>query len=299
MSDSTRWPAPAKLNLFLSVTGRRDDGYHELQTVFQLLDAGDELDFRLRGDGKVRRTNDLPGISPNDDLAIRAARLLREETGCRTGADITIRKNLPMGGGLGGGSSDAATVLVALNALWGTGMNRDELATLGLRLGADVPVFVHGQSAWAGGVGEQLKPVMLGEHWYFVIQPNCHVSTAEVFADPGLTRNSPTMTIRSFLCAGQGQERLDIERLLGGTVNDCEPVVKRCYPPVTEALQWLREFKFARLTGTGACVFTPLETENEGRALLSRMPTDWAGFVAKGADESALNARLTRFAAVG
>ncbi len=292
MSDSTHWPAPAKLNLFLSVTGRRDDGYHELQTVFQLLDIGDELDFKLSSHGAVTRTNDLSGVKERDDLVIRAANLLREETGYGGGVEITMRKHLPMGGGLGGGSSDAATVLVALNALWRTGLSVDELAALGLRLGADVPVFVRGSSAWGGGVGEKIQPLELGEQWYFIIHPNCHVSTAEVFNDPALTRNSPAKTIRSFLRAGHVGNVVDFDRLMCRTHNDCESVVARRFAQVAGALRWLSEFRPARLTGTGACVFTPVQSAEEGRSLHSRMPGQWQGFVARGCDHSMLKTRL-------
>jgi len=214
--SSAPWPAPAKLNLFLHVVGRRPDGYHELQTVFQLIDLADELEFELRDDGRLRRLAGPAEVEPDRDLSLRAAQLLQASTGTPLGADIRVRKRIPLGGGLGGGSSDAATTLVALNALWGTGLSPTQLAALGLGLGADVPVFVHGHSAWAEGVGECLTPLELPERWFAVIRPRVAVATAEVFQAPELTRNSPRITIRGFLEAG-GR-------------NDCEPVVAARWP---------------------------------------------------------------------
>jgi 4-diphosphocytidyl-2-C-methyl-D-erythritol kinase len=269
---SLRWPAPAKLNLMLRVVGRRADGYHLLQTVFQLLDRGDELAFRLREDGAIARIGEIPGVLAEDDLVVRAARLLRAEAGCRHGVEITLHKRLPMGGGLGGGSSDAATTLHALNRLWGLRLGIDELAAIGLRLGADVPVFVRGRSAWSEGVGEELTPLDLPPAWYLVVRPPCEVSTRDLFADPELTRNSALITITDFLAGAWG--------------NDCLPVVERRYPPVADALRWLGRFTPARLTGTGSCVFGAFATERGAVDVLAQLPERFAGFVARGIDRS-------------
>ncbi len=281
MSDwSCGWPAPAKLNLMLRITGRRADGYHELQTVFQFLDHGDELAFRVREDGVLRRTIALPGVDPEQDLVLRAARLLQAETGSRLGADIALDKRLPMGGGLGGGSSDAATVLQALNQLWGCGMDDQALAGLGLRLGADVPVFVHGRAAWAEGVGERLETVELDEPWYLVIVPDCEVATGEVFSAPELTRNSRPITIRAFIA--------------GDRRNDCLAVVRKRYPAVSQALDWLAEHAEARLTGTGACVFAGFATREAADRVLRLAPPGWEAWVARGRNRSPLRERLER-----
>ena len=216
------WPAPAKLNLFLRVTGRRPDGYHSLQTVFQFLDLADEVELGVRGDGAVHRVSSLPGVPPEEDLVVRAARLLQAETGTGLGVDLVVRKRIPAGGGLGGGSSDAATTLVALDRLWGLGLGVDRLAALGLRLGADVPVFVRGHAAWAEGVGEVLEPVALDEPWYLVVDPGCAVSTAAVFADPQLTRDSPLLKIRGlFHAAEDGLPAATAAGLLAAAGNDC------------------------------------------------------------------------------
>lgn len=264
----------------LRVTGRRADGYHEIQTVFQFLDWGDELDFRIRQDGLIRRHGEVPGVSEDQDLAVRAARLLREAAGISPGADIHIAKRIPLGGGLGGGSSDAATVLVALNRLWGVGYSTQRLASLALTLGADVPVFVHGRAAWAEGVGERLTPLELTEPWYLVIQPDCAVPTAAVFGDPQLTRNSPPITIADFLSAGGA--------------NDCEPVVRRSFAPVAEALGWLSSFAKAQLSGTGACVFAAFADSRAAWAVLRRLPAGWRGFVARGRNRSSVLDRMAR-----
>jgi 4-diphosphocytidyl-2-C-methyl-D-erythritol kinase len=274
MSDAAavRWPAPAKLNLMLRVVGRRSDGYHLLQTVFQLLDRGDELTFTPRKDGVVARIGDVPGVPAEADLVVRAARLLQAETGARGGADIVLHKRLPMGGGLGGGSSDAATTLHALNRLWALGLGVDELAAIGLRLGADVPVFVRGHSAWSEGVGEVLTPIRLPPAWYLVVRPPCEVSTRDVFTDPELTRNSPLITISDFLAGACG--------------NDCLPVVEKRHPPVADALRWLRRFTRPRLTGTGSCVFGVFATEQDALAVLAQLPERFAGFVSRGIDRS-------------
>lgn len=277
------WPAPAKLNLFLHVCGRRADGYHLLQTVFQLLDFGDVLRFAPRPDGAIRRVKDLPGVPADDDLCVRAARLLQAATGTTQGVDIELDKRLPLGGGLGGGSSDAATTLVALNALWDTGLDTPALARLGLQLGADVPVFVHGLSSWGEGVGERLSPVELGSMWYLVLFPAVHVATGRVFAAPELTRNTPQITMSAFRA--------------GRVRNDCEPVVRALYPEVAQALDWLAEFGKARLTGTGGCVFAAFASEQDAQAVCAQVPAPWRAFVARGVDVSPLRLALERRAA--
>ena len=274
MTDATRvvWPAPAKLNLMLRIVGRRPDGYHLLQTVFQLLDYGDELTLEVRPDGAIRRLGAVAGVPEEDDLVVRAARLLRQATGCAQGAQITVRKRIPMGGGLGGGSSDAATTLVALNRLWRLGLSADRLAALGLQLGADVPVFVRGRSAWSEGVGEVLTPIDLPAAWYAVVRPPCAVSTAAVFADPELTRHSPLITMPVFFA--------------GSRQNDCCAVVCRRYPEVAEAIAWLGRHGEARLTGTGSCVFAAFETEARAREVVATLPPRYEGFVARGLNRS-------------
>ena len=277
-SDGLSWPAPAKLNLFLRVVGRRPDGYHLLQTLFQFLDYSDVLHFRPRRDGSVQRLNPLQGVEPEQDLVVRAARLLQRCTGTVEGVEIRVEKRLPMGAGLGGGSSDAATTLVALNRLWGTRLPVDQLARMGLELGADVPVFVHGRAAWAEGVGEQLQSVDLAQPWYLVLVPPCRVSTAEIFAAADLTRNSPRITIRDFLSGAGG--------------NDCLPVVCRRYPPVADAMAWLGRFAEPHLTGTGACVFAAFEDEGAARLLQQRVPAGFSAFVAGGLNVSPLAGRL-------
>ncbi|MGM0594058.1 MAG: 4-(cytidine 5'-diphospho)-2-C-methyl-D-erythritol kinase [Pseudomonadota bacterium] len=272
------WPAPAKLNLFLHITGRREDGYHLLQTVFQFLDYGDTLHFSPRNDGAIHRLNALPGVAEADDLVVRAARLLQQHTGCRLGADIRLDKRLPMGGGLGGGSSDCATTLVALNHLWGLGLESDTLAELGLSLGADVPVFVRGQAAWAEGVGEILTPVSLPQPWFVVLIPPVEVNTGKIFCDPQLTRDTQALKIRDFL-AGHGK-------------NDCQAVVSQHYPAVAEALDWLGQHGKAMMTGTGACVFAAFETQQQAERVLAARPQQMEGFVARGRNRSPLLQRL-------
>lgn len=262
-----RWPAPAKLNLFLHVTGRRADGYHLLQTVFQFLDYGDVLEFDVNDSGDIRHDRLPPGIEPEQELCLRAARLLQRETGTRQGTVIHINKVLPQGGGLGGGSSDAATTLIALNELWQLGLDRGRLAGLGLQLGADVPVFVRGQAAWAEGVGEELQPVDLPEPWFVVICPQIQVSTPAIFADPELTRDSPAITIRAFL--------------KGATRNDLEPVVRKRHPEVDQVLSWLAQYGSPRMTGSGGCVFLAVKNRAEGEKLLASCPAGMNGFVAR------------------
>lgn len=278
MKQSRPWPAPAKLNLFLHITGRRPDGYHLLQTVFQFLSVGDELSFGLRDDGAIARTNPLTNIRPEQDLTVRAAKALQNAAGCRRGVNITLDKRLPMGGGVGGGSSDAATVLVALNRLWGCELSQDDLMSLGLSLGADVPVFIKGLAAWAEGVGERLQPLSLPEPWFLVIKPPVDIATAEIFGAAELTRNCPPITISDFLSRGGA--------------NVCEPVVRRRYTEVAQALDWLSEFSAARLTGTGSCVFAAFEERAAAERALGLLPSDWRGFVSKGLNRSPLLARL-------
>ncbi len=268
------WPAVAKLNLMLRITRRRADGYHELQTVFQFLDLYDQLSFQIRQDGNISCSG-IPGLQDKDNLIVRAARLLQQNAHTNLGADIHIEKRLPMGGGLGGGSSDAATTLLALNQLWNTGLERPQLADLGLQLGADVPVFIYGQAAWAEGIGEKLTPVSLPEAWYLVVNPAVHVSTSEIFCDSRLTRDADRITIRDFL-AGQNS-------------NYCLPVVRNRHPEVGEALDWLNNFAEARLTGTGASIFAAFQSQAEAEALLGKLPEKWSGFVARGLNQSPVN----------
>lgn len=275
---SKNWPAPAKLNLFLHITGRRQDGYHLLQTVFQFIDLVDDIEFQLTTDGALRRSSAMPGVAEEDDLVIRAARLLQEHSGSTHGVDIKVNKRIPEGGGLGGGSSDAATTLVALNELWQTGLEPSQLAEIGLSLGADVPVFVHGRAAWAEGVGEQLSPVEPAEVYYLVIHPGCSVPTAAIFNAPDLTRNTPPITIRDFFDRGG--------------INDCEAVVRKQYPEVNTAIDWLSQFAPTRLTGTGACVFAGFEYESSAQAVREQLPASWRGFLVRGVNRSPLQARL-------
>ena len=268
------WPAPAKLNLMLRITGRRADGYHRLQTVFQFLEHTDQIRFEPAEDGRITRSQGLPGLAPEQDLVVHAATLLQQETGCKQGVDIQVTKRIPEGGGLGGGSSDAATTLVALNHYWRLGLDRQRLQQISARIGADVPVFVSGHAAWAEGIGEQLTPMTLPEPWYLVIVPDCRVPTADVFQDAELTRNSPPITISRFLAQGGG--------------NDCTPVVRRRFPAVARALDWLGQFGEARLTGTGACVFAAFGEEYQARETGAKLPQGWSAFVACGRNRSPL-----------
>jgi 4-diphosphocytidyl-2-C-methyl-D-erythritol kinase len=278
------WPAPAKLNLFLHIVGRRSNGYHELQTCFQFIDLCDEVRIRVRTDGRILRGAGAQDVPPDADLSIRAARLLQQASGVAMGADIEVHKRIPMGAGLGGGSSDAATTLRALDQLWGTRLSVDRLAELGLQLGADVPVFVRGQAAWGEGVGERLTPLAghaaPREANYLILKPNVSISTQAVFQDPELTRNTPPITIAGFLQAG-GR-------------NDCEPVVRRRYPAVAEALDWLSRFGMARLTGTGACVFVDCGSAGRGREILSEVPPQYEAYLVRGLNTSPLLGRAQR-----
>lgn len=276
-------PAPAKLNRMLHIIGRRADGYHELQTLFQFLDHGDELRLSPRDDGTIHLSPSLPGVPDASNLVVRAARLLQAETGCSKGVDIHLTKRLPLGGGLGGGSSNAATTLLGLNHLWQLGLSIARLAELGLQLGADVPVFVHGHAAWAEGVGERLVPVSLDTPWFVVVCPGIEISTAAVFGAPQLTRNTSPITMARALQGGASSWR-----------NDCEATVRQLYPPVAEALDWLGSRVPSMLTGSGSCLFARLDTEIAARQLLADIPAGYTAFVARGLNRSPLHAVLDR-----
>jgi 4-diphosphocytidyl-2-C-methyl-D-erythritol kinase len=264
--------APAKLNLFLHVVGRRPDGYHLLQTLFRFIDLHDTLHFTLREDAAVHRTNSIEGVAEEQDLCVRAARLLQSETGCALGADITVEKHIPMGGGLGGGSSDAATTLIALNRLWSLGLSRAHLMRLGLRLGADVPVFVFGENAFAEGVGEELQAYPLPEAWYVVLFPPVQVPTAQIFASPELTRDTVSITMRALL-KGESERPLR---------NDLQSVVCNLYPEVARHIAWLGNFGKAMMSGSGACVFAEFAGRNQAEAVLQQLPHEMRGVVAQG-----------------
>ncbi|MGZ5030708.1 MAG: 4-(cytidine 5'-diphospho)-2-C-methyl-D-erythritol kinase [Methylobacter sp.] len=272
------WPAPAKLNLMLRITGQRSDGYHLLQTVFQFIELCDWITFHPVNDGRISLLKSIPGVPEADDLTVRAARLLKAETGCEQGVCIEVKKNLPMGGGLGGGSSDAATTLVVLNELWGLHLSIEKLMKLGLVLGADVPVFVYGYAAWAEGVGEKLERIDIPEQWFVVIKPDCHVDTREIFLSKDLTRDSKSIRIADFI-AGQHQ-------------NDCLGVVRERYQSVKDALVDLSEFSEARLTGTGACVFAQFDSEKAAASAYQSLQKKWQAYLVKGANESPLFSKL-------
>ncbi|MDQ7091880.1 MAG: 4-(cytidine 5'-diphospho)-2-C-methyl-D-erythritol kinase [Methylococcales bacterium] len=276
-----KWPAPAKINLMLRITGRRDDGYHSLQTVFQLLDLCDWLTFHPLDEDKIYLKSPLEGVPEATDLTIRAAKLLKEVSGYQHGIGIDIEKNLPMGGGLGGGSSDAATTLLVLNKLWGLNFSITTLMKLGLQLGADVPVFIYGYSAWAEGVGEELTQLIIPEQWVVIIKPDCHVNTGEIFSDENLTRDSKVITIADFL-AGQQQ-------------NDCLSVVRKLNQPIEQALSVLSEYSEARLTGTGACVFAQFDSYESARNAYQALKPKWQVYLSKGMNESLLNKKLALF----
>lgn len=275
MSDWDReWPAPAKLNLFLHVVGRRDDGYHLLQTVFRFLDFGDMLRCKPRTDGAIVRVDPLPGVPPESDLVVRAALALRAATGSTTGVSLHLDKRLPMGGGLGGGSSDAATTLLALNRLWGTGLDSLQLQRIGLALGADVPIFVHGHAAFAEGVGERFTDLVLPPAWYLVLVPAVAVPTPEIFRSTRLRRDTPAILAGDW-CPGLGR-------------NDLEPVACALYPEVTRHLEWLHRYGDARMSGSGACCFVAFGTEAAARTAMAALPADMRGFVAAGMDRHPL-----------
>ena len=278
MNAHRPWPAPAKLNLFLHILGRRPDGYHELQTAFQFLDLCDELTFEARADGRIERTRGVAEIPAGSDLVVRAAQALREVTGASQGVSIAVDKRIPLQAGLGGGSSDAATTLIALNQLWNTGLDRPALARIGLTLGADVPVFVGGKAAFGEGVGERLTPIEPPEPDYVIVHPGCGVATAEIFQAPELTRNSHAITIRAFLREG-GR-------------NDCEAAVRQRYPEVARALDWLGQFGQARLTGTGACIFVAVESRARAEEICRTIPQGWRGYACRGRNRSPLEDRV-------
>ena len=269
------FPAPAKLNLMLRVVGRRPDGYHLLQTVIRFIDHGDTLTFQVRDDGKITRTREVPGVTAEEDLTLRAARALRAASGTRLGADITLEKRLPVGGGLGGGSSDAATTLIALNRLWGTGLSREHLQTIALELGADVPVFVFGRNALAEGIGERLTPLSVPDDWYLVLVPPVAVPTARVFADKRLKRDSKPTRITAFSAGLAG--------------NDLEAVVCREYPAVAQHLAWLKAKAPAWVSGSGSCVYAAFPDEGAARRVWEQVPEGMRGFVARGLERHPLH----------
>jgi 4-diphosphocytidyl-2-C-methyl-D-erythritol kinase len=274
------YPAPAKLNLFLHVVGRRDDGYHLLQSVFTLIDRADVLRFRVRNDGVIARVNDVPGVPAAEDLVVRAAAALKAASGSPLGADIEVDKRIPMGAGLGGGSSDAATTLMVLDRLWATSMAPAALAEIGAKLGADVPFFLFGRTAWAEGIGERLRPLEIAPRWYVVLTPPEAVPTRVVFGAPELTRNTEPLKMEDFSARPGGffTGWLEDPRL----VNDLEPVVVSRYPEVAQHLAWLRRHGSARMTGSGSCVFAAFETRDEAQAVIDALPEGMKGFIARG-----------------
>ncbi|NGZ13265.1 4-(cytidine 5'-diphospho)-2-C-methyl-D-erythritol kinase [Vibrio aestuarianus] len=281
ITKATRWPSPAKLNLFLYITGQRDNGYHELQTLFQFLDFGDELTITANLSGEITLTPNLPGVSLTDNLIWKAANALQKQTNCSFGADIQLTKVLPMGGGIGGGSSNAATVLVALNYLWQTHLTDAELAEIGLHLGADVPVFVHGFAAFAEGVGEKLTQTEPDEKVYLVIRPNVSIATKDIFSHPQLIRNTPKRELATLL-------ELPYE-------NDCEKIVRMLYPEVDKQLSWLLQYAPSRLTGTGSCVFAEFSSKKEAKSVLAKLPDTVSAFVALGRNISPLKETLAEY----
>ncbi|MFM2483374.1 4-(cytidine 5'-diphospho)-2-C-methyl-D-erythritol kinase [Celerinatantimonas sp. YJH-8] len=278
VTRATRYLAPAKLNLFLHINGRRADGYHELQTLFQFIDLADELEIEPTTDTAIQLQGDHCDVAPEQNLIVRAARLLQTQTQTSLGAHITLHKRLPMGGGIGGGSSDAATTLLVLNRLWETNLSIEQLALLGRRLGADVPVFIRGHAAFAEGIGEQLTDAEPDECWYLLLTPPVHVATAFVFNHPELVRNTPKYNLDQLNCIK--------------TTNDCQTIVSKTYPEVAQALQWLVEYAPARMTGTGSCVFAPFVDERQARAALQLCPTQFAAKVCRGVNHSPLHQQL-------
>ena len=282
ISTQTHWPSPAKLNLFLYITGRRDNGYHELQTLFQFVDFGDELSITAhQRSNQITISPQIPGVATEDNLIWKAATALQQYANTNFGADIELKKVLPMGGGIGGGSSNAATVLVALNYLWQLGLSDDQLAEIGLKLGADVPVFVRGFSAFAEGVGEQLHPATPKEKWYLVVKPQVSIATVDIFTHPELTRNTPKRELATLL----EQEY----------VNDCEKIVRMLYPEVDKQLSWLLQYAPSRLTGTGSCVFAEFSSKNEAESVLAKLPDNVSAFIAKGRNLSPLKETLAEY----
>ncbi|EGQ7839121.1 4-(cytidine 5'-diphospho)-2-C-methyl-D-erythritol kinase [Vibrio parahaemolyticus] len=281
IETSTRWPSPAKLNLFLYINGRTENGYHELQTLFQFVDHGDELTIQANHSGDITISPEIEGVPLQDNLIWKAATALQNYAHCSFGAHIKLHKILPMGGGIGGGSSNAATTLVALNYLWQLNLTDDELAEIGLKLGADVPVFVRGFSAFAEGVGEKLSPATPEEKWYLVVRPNVSIATADIFRHPDLTRNTP---------------KRDLERLLNApSVNDCEKIVRMLYPEVDKQLSWLLQYAPSRLTGTGSCVFAEFSSKSEAETILAQLSDKVSAFVAQGRNISPLKETLAEY----
>ncbi|MBU2978874.1 4-(cytidine 5'-diphospho)-2-C-methyl-D-erythritol kinase [Alteromonas sp. C1M14] len=278
MSLDKWWPSPAKINLFLHILGRYDNGYHQLQTLFQLLDYGDSLAFDINESGLLTLSPSIDGVNDEDNLIIKAARLLQEKTGTQKGAHIQLKKVLPMGGGIGGGSSNAATTLVALNYLWQCGLSASQLGQLGLALGADVPIFVQGCSGFAGGVGEKIHSENLAEKWYLVVNPGVHVSTADIFSQPALPRSTPAIEWHDYT--------------FENTHNDCQSIVCKQHLEVAKLLQWLVHYAPSRMTGTGACVFSVFDNELAATRILKALPEKWAGFVARGVNTSPLHHKL-------
>ncbi|MEZ8169966.1 MULTISPECIES: 4-(cytidine 5'-diphospho)-2-C-methyl-D-erythritol kinase [Vibrio] len=282
ITTPTHWPSPAKLNLFLYITGRRDNGYHELQTLFQFVDFGDELTVTAnRETSSITITPEIPGVATEDNLIWKAATALQQYTSTTFGADIELKKVLPMGGGIGGGSSNAATVLVALNHLWQLNLSDDQLAEIGLKLGADVPVFVRGHAAFAEGVGEQLQPANPDEKWYLVVKPQVSIATVDIFTHSELTRNTPKRALSTLL----EQEY----------VNDCEKIVRMLYPEVDKQLSWLLQYAPSRLTGTGSCVFAEFSSKKEAESVLEQLPDTVSAFVARGRNISPLKETLAEY----
>lgn len=281
MMPSITLSAPPKLNLFLHITGRREDGYHNLQTLFQLLDGGDQLTFTATDSSAISLSPQIDNVAPEDNLIVRAARALQEKTDCKLGCSIILDKKLPMGAGLGGGSSNAATTLLALNRLWQLDLPLTELAELGTELGADVPVFVIGRSAFAEGIGDQLSHFDIADYWYLVITPPCKVPTGEIFSNPQLTRHSLPIKIRAL---SEEQYR-----------NDCQAIVEELYPQVKEVVEWLQNFAKPMMTGTGASVFCRWETQAEAKRVLAAVPKHWSAFVARGVNHSQVHQQLRDF----
>ena len=275
------WPAPAKLNLFLHVTGRRADGYHLLQSVFVLVDRCDTVRIAVRDDGVVRRANDVPGVPEETDLAVRAAKALQAATGCTLGADLEVEKRIPMGAGLGGGSSDAATVLLALDRLWKLDLGTERLQQIGVALGADVPFFVGGRNAWVEGIGERIVPIEVPPRWYAVLVPPVHVATRDIFTAPELTRDHETLKMEDFSAQPQSER----------FINDLELVAVSRYPQVRSHLQWLRQFGQARMTGSGGCVFAGFDSRDAARGVIDALPATMQGFIAQGLMHHPLRAR--------
>ncbi|MEZ8060723.1 4-(cytidine 5'-diphospho)-2-C-methyl-D-erythritol kinase [Vibrio splendidus] len=282
ITTPTHWPSPAKLNLFLYITGRRDNGYHELQTLFQFVEFGDELTVSANQEtSAITITPEIPGVATEDNLIWKAATALQQYTSTSFGADIELKKVLPMGGGIGGGSSNAATVLVALNYLWRLNLSDDQLAEIGLQLGADVPVFVRGHAAFAEGVGEQLQPANPDEKWYLVVKPQVSIATVDIFTHSELTRNTPKRALATLL----EQEY----------VNDCEKIVRMLFPEVDKQLSWLLQYAPSRLTGTGSCVFAEFSSKKEAESVLEQLPDTVSAFVARGRNISPLKETLAEY----